>query len=70
MDAGVFIALISFFGTVLGSLSGVLASARLTTFRLKRLEEKVDAHNHLVERMAVVEQRVDAIEKEIEKEVA
>ena len=30
---------------------------RLVEHRLKQLEVKVDKHNHLVERMAVVEQR-------------
>ncbi|MDO4565182.1 MAG: hypothetical protein Q4C04_06170 [Clostridia bacterium] len=65
MNPNVLIALLSFLGTMVGALGGVMASARLTAFRLKRLEEKVDAHNHLVERMAVVEQRVELIEREV-----
>ncbi len=56
MDNTIIIALISFAGTAIGSVCGVLASSRLTNFRLQKLEEKVDKHNHLVERMVVVEQ--------------
>ena len=39
-------ALISLFGSFLG----VLASQRLTQFRLERLEKKVDLHNNVIER--------------------
>lgn len=50
------VALISFLGTLAGSVAGVLASNKLTAYRLTKLEEKVDKHNNLVERMALVEQ--------------
>ena len=53
------VALISFFGTLVGSVAGVLASNKLTTYRLTKLEEKVDKHNNLVERMAIVEQKLN-----------
>lgn len=56
MDNTIIIALISFAGTAIGSICGVLASSRLTNFRIGQLEAKVDKHNHLVERMVVVEQ--------------
>ncbi len=56
MDNTIVIALISFAGTAIGSISGVLASSRLTNFRLQQLEEKVKLHNNLVERMVTVEQ--------------
>ncbi len=36
--------------SLLGSFLGVLASQRLTQFRLERLEQKVDQHNKVVER--------------------
>ena len=50
MSEGIVIALIGLGGSALGSLAGVLASARLTQYRLRQLEEKVQAHNRLVER--------------------
>lgn len=65
MNTNVIVALIAFVGTAIGSLGGIIASARLTAFRLKKLEEKVDAHNGLIERVAVVEQRVAAVEKKV-----
>ena len=45
-------AILSFVGTIIGSIGGVLASSRLTNFRLQQLEEKVKLHNSVVERMA------------------
>lgn len=57
MDSGIWTALIAFLGTVIGSLGGVLAAARLTNFRLQQLEKKVEKYNNLVERVTVVEQR-------------
>ncbi len=37
--------------------------AALMDYRLEKLEEKVDKHNNLVERMYRVESRVDVLEK-------
>ena len=48
-------ALIGLAGSGLGAFGGVVASARLTQYRLKRLEEKVQAHNHLIERTFTVQ---------------
>lgn len=56
MNAEVLTAILACFGTLAGSLGGVLAAARLTNYRLQQLEEKVRVHNHLVERMIAVEQ--------------
>ena len=58
MDASVMVALLSLAGTLAGSLFGVLAANRLVTYRLEQLERKVDRHNKLVERMALVEKDV------------
>ena len=71
MHDEVWIAGLSLIGTCIGSLSGILAAGRMTNFRLASLEEKVNRHNNLVERMARVEQstksahhRIDALERE------
>ena len=58
MDSTTLTALLGFFGTVVGSVGGILASARLTTYRLKQLEEKVKAHNTLVTRMVEAETKI------------
>ena len=57
MSNEVLTSLLALAGTAIGSITGILTSAKLTNFRLKQLEEKVKLHNNLVERMAAVEQR-------------
>ena len=57
MSNEVLTSLLALAGTAIGSITGILTSARLTNFRLKQLEEKVKLHNNLVERMTEVEQR-------------
>ena len=57
MSNEVLTSLLALAGTAIGSITGILTSARLTNVRLKQLEEKVKLHNNLVERMTAVEQR-------------
>lgn len=61
----VLIACLSFLGTVLGSLSGVLVSSKLVNYRLQQLEEKVSAHNHFAMRLPVVEAHLEAISQRV-----
>ncbi len=49
------VAVIALVGTAIGSLGGILAANRLTSYRIEQLEQKVDKHNHVVERITVVE---------------
>lgn len=74
MNPEIIVALIAFVGTAVGSLGGILAANKLVNFRLKALEDKVNKHNNLIERMYVVEQRcksnqyrIDEIENKIER---
>lgn len=55
MGAEVTVGLLSLSGTLLGSIAGIMAANRLTNYRIAELEKKVDKHNNLVERMALVE---------------
>lgn len=55
MSPEIIVALLSLAGTLSGSLIGVVTSNRLTNYRIQQLEEKVNKHNNLVERMALVE---------------
>ena len=48
MPEAVAVAALSLLGTLLGSLGGVIASSKLTNFRLEQLERKVQAHNNLI----------------------
>ena len=67
MDDAVLTALLSLAGTAIGSIAGILASNKLTNFRLKSLEDRVSQHNHLVERMYGVEDRAKANQHRIDK---
>ena len=49
------VALIALAGTAIGSLGGILAASKLSNYRIEQLEKKVDKHNNVVERIAVVE---------------
>lgn len=69
------IALLSIVGTAIGSGLGVIASSRLTNYRIQQLEKKVEKHNSVVERMAVAEKeirvanhRIEDLERKIENE--
>ena len=55
MDSTIIVALVSFAGTVIGTIGGIIATNKLVTYRLEQLEKKVDLHNNAVERLFVVE---------------
>lgn len=52
------IALITFFGSAVGTLGGILASSKLVNHRLEQLEKKVEMHNCIVQRTYVLEEKV------------
>jgi ABC-type lipoprotein release transport system permease subunit len=64
----IIVALIGVVGSLLGSLIGVIVSSKLTQYRLEQLEKKVDKHNHVVERMYKLEERVGLAEEKIKVE--
>ncbi len=55
MDSNVLVAIVSFLGTLIGTVGGIIATNRLVTYRLEQLEKKVDLHNNAVERLFKVE---------------
>lgn len=65
MSEAIVVAIIRLAGSGLGAFGGVMASARLTQYRLKQLEEKVNAHNRLIERTYKLEGRMDEAEHDI-----
>ena len=56
---------LSLIGTLVGTLSGIITSNRLTNYRITKLEEKVDKHNNLIDRMYEVEKHNTLIDEEI-----
>lgn len=64
------VATISFLGTLIGTLGGIMASNKLSNYRIEQLEKKVDKHNDVIARtyrlesaVAVINTRLDDIEE-------
>lgn len=65
MDSTIIIALISFGGTLLGTFGGILASNKLTIYRIEQLEKKVEKHNNVTERVYILEKEKAVFEEEL-----
>lgn len=59
MSEVVLVGLLSLLGTLVGSLAGILTANKMTNFRLEQLEKKVEKHNQVVEKTAVLRRDVD-----------
>ena len=66
MTEAVIVAIIGFLGAVIGSGLGILASAKLTNYRLEQLEKKVNLHNNVVERVFLLEKKEAVLEQHVE----
>ena len=60
------VALMALIGTLSGTFGGILTSAKLTAYRIKKLEEKVDKHNGFAERIPVIEERIRVVNHRID----
>lgn len=80
MTETLIVAVLSLFGTMFGSIAGILTTNKLVNFRLDRIEEKVEKHNGIADRVLELEinmraqwTRVDDVKnaiEELKKEVA
>ena len=66
MSTEVVVAILSLLGTALGTGGGLIASARLTNYKIGQLEKKVDKHNNFAERMPVVEEQIKGIHRRLD----
>ena len=55
----------SLIGTLAGTFGGILVSNKLTTYRIEQLEQKVAAHNSLVERTYKLEGQMTEVQHDI-----
>lgn len=55
MDNTIVVALISAASALITAIISIALNNRVINFQIKALAEKVDKHNHLIERMAIVE---------------
>ena len=61
MTSEVFVALCSLIGTALGTFGGT----KLMSYRIEQPEKKVEKHNSVVERMAVMENKMTVADHRI-----
>lgn len=73
MPPEVLVSILSLAGTMIGSVVGILTANKLTNYRIQELEKKVDKHNSVVERVAILEQnestqwkRIDEMKADVE----
>ena len=59
----IIVAVISLAGSACGTFGGIIASAKLTNYRISQLEKKVDRHNGFAERIPVLEERIEALRR-------
>ncbi len=65
MNTEIIVALIASGGGLLGSLVGVIASSKLTTYRIQQLENKVEKHNTVIERTYKLEETKAVMQEQI-----
>ena len=65
MNTEIIVALIAAGGGLLGSLVGVIASSKLTTYRIRQLENKVEKHNTVIERTYKLEETEAVMQEQI-----
>jgi hypothetical protein len=66
MNETAFVALLSFAGTLIGTLGGILAANRLTNYRIERLEKQVEKHNKVIERAYKLEQHEAVVDEKLD----
>lgn len=66
MNETIIVAILSLIGTLIGTFGGIITANKLVSYRLEQLEKKVEKHNSVVERVFILETKVDKDEEEIE----
>ena len=64
-EENVIIAVLSLLGTLGGTLGGILATSKLSNYRIEQLEKKVDKHNSIIERTYRLEEKDKVLEEKL-----
>lgn len=74
MTSEIIVAVLALTGTLIGSIAGILTANKLVVYRLEKLEQKVDKHNTVIERVTLLERdnagqwkRLDEMKKDLEE---
>lgn len=65
MSETIFVGLLSLMGTLAGTFGGIVTASKLTTYRIERLEEKVNKHNGMIERMYAAEGAITELQHDV-----
>jgi hypothetical protein len=65
MPTEVIVAIVTFLGTCVGTLGGILVTNKIITYRIEQLEKKVDKHNNVIERMTIAEKDIQFLKEEM-----
>lgn len=65
MSDTVIVGLLSLIGTLAGTFGGIITANKLITYRLERLEEKVNKHNGMIERMYAAEGAITELQHDV-----
>lgn len=63
--AEIIVALITLLGSCFGTIGGILVSSKLVNYRIKHLEDTVNKHNQVIDRVYKLEQHEAVIDEEI-----
>lgn len=70
IDSSITVAVISLIGTLAGSITGILVSNKLSTYRIEQLEKKLDRYvsnvDEIRERLVIVEQSAKSAHKRLD----
>lgn len=61
----IIVAILSLVGTLAGSLGGILTANKMTNYRIQQLEQKVEKHNQVIERVYELEKHEAVVDEEI-----
>ena len=65
MSEAVVVAVLALIGTLGGTFGGILTANKLTNYRIEQLEQKVEKHNKVIERVYQLEKHEAVMEEEI-----
>ena len=63
MNSTIIVGILSFAGTLIGTVGSTFVNNKLTIYRINQLEEHVNKHNNLIDRMYKIENRVTLLEE-------